>query len=65
MFGVIAIILHHHNQKIRDLHVEICKLQDTINSTNTNIRDIHTKMEQMRKDIEYLRGKIHSLCDDD
>lgn len=65
MFGVIAYILHHHNKKIQDLHVEICNLQDTINSTNTNIRDIHKKMEQMRKDIEYLRGKIHSLCDDD
>lgn len=65
MFFVIAYILHHHNRKIQNLHIEIQNLQDTINSTNSNIRDIHTKMGQMQKDIEYLKGKIHSLCDDD
>lgn len=65
MFFVIAYILHHHNRKIQYLHIEIQNLQDTINSTNSNIRDIHKKMGQMQKDIEYLKGKIHSLCDDD
>lgn len=65
MFIIIVIVLHHHNQKIKDLHVEIHRLQDMINSTNTTMRDIYTKVNAMQKDIQYLQGKIHSLCDDD